>query len=377
LNRLGELLQQQGKLEEAQEAFERAIEISGALNDQSQLVINLNRLGGLLQQQGKLEEAQKAFERQIQISEALNDLSFYYALALHNLGVIWKWKGDFKEAERLLKKSLKIFTDANDLHGLAKVMNTLGNVLEKQQKWSAAEKVLRQSYDLAYELGDKRGQAITANSLGQVIARQDREENFKLSQMFFRESIKLGEEINDQHHLAKVYTAMGQTLLACGDFESAVESLSKGFEIDISLPNIRGIRIVTPTLAYALMKLSKPDRALEYCDRALQSAPNYAEFLQLREKIQQVIVTENPQILIKTGTVLYIRYNEKDKLRWGRIKPNDGSSVVTFNEKFIGSKTISKLNKGALVEVEFTERYGEFYASKIRVVEDEEPVINV
>ncbi len=56
-------------------------------------------------------------------------------------------------------------------------MNTLGGVLERQQKWDEAEKILRQSYDLALKLEDKLGQAIIANSLGQVIANKKGEES--------------------------------------------------------------------------------------------------------------------------------------------------------------------------------------------------------
>ena len=322
----------------------------------------------------KLERSDSK-EKSQTVFESLN-VRNQIAGVLHTLGRVWKLNGDLARSEILLKHSQDIYENEKDLVNLVKLLNTLGNVLEKQERWCEAEKVLRQSYDLAYKLEDKRGQAITTNGLAQLIAHQDREGTFKIAQMYFRESIKLGEEIDDQQHLAKVHTAMGQALLARRDFESAVESLSKGFEIDLSFPNIRGLRIVTPTLASALMKSSKPNKALEYCDRALQITPNYIGFLQLRDKIQNAIATGNQEIQIKTGTVLYIRYNEKDKLRWGRITPDDRSSAITFNEKFIGSKIISNLTQGTLVEVEFTERHGNLYASKIRVIEDEEPMLS-
>ncbi|QIR36872.1 tetratricopeptide repeat protein [Tolypothrix sp. PCC 7910] len=371
LNRLGGVLQQQGKLEEAQHIFEREIAIYETLNDQSQLAIGLNCLGGLLQQQGKLEEAQHIFEREIAIYETLNDLSSRYAWALHNLGRVWKSKGEFEKAEILLKQSQEVFEDEKDLSGLAKVMNTLGGVLERQQKWDEAEKILRQSYDLAVKLEDKQGQAIIANSLGQVMAHQEGEKAFELSQMYFRKSIELGEELNEQKHLAKVHTAMGQAFLAHEVFEQAVEALSKGFEIDESLSNTRGLRIVTPNLTYALSQLKKQEEALKYCERALKIAPNYPGFLQLRDKIQAVISTGIQKTLIKTGLILYIGHNE-DNSRWGQIAPDDGSPNITFNEKFIGSKSISTLTQGVMVEVEVKEKYGKLYARQIRVIEEEE-----
>jgi tetratricopeptide (TPR) repeat protein len=293
LHCLGILLQQQGKLEEAQQAFEREIAISEALNDQSQLAIGLHCLGGLLQQQGKLDEAQHTFEREIALTEVLNDQLSRYAWALHNLGRIWKSKREFEKAEILLKQSQEIFEDEKDLPGLAKVMNTLGGVLEKQQKWDEAEKILRQSYDLAVKLEDKRGQAIIANSLGQVIANKKEEETFEISQMYFRQSIKLGEELNDRQHLAKAHTAMGQAFLARKLFEQAVDELSKGFEIDENLSNLRGLKFVIDNLTSALTRLGKLEEALEYCDRALKVAPNEPHFRQVCDKIHLAISTRD------------------------------------------------------------------------------------
>jgi tetratricopeptide (TPR) repeat protein len=407
LNHLGGLLQQQGKLEDAQEIFEREIDIARVFNQEFQVGIGLNSLGGLLLQQGKLGQAQQVLEQSIAIAQTLNDQSALIARfkllcrllqqqgklqevleksqaifthlnvctqvawVWYSLGRAWKLKGEFEEAEKLLKLSQDFFENEKDWPSLAKVLNTLGGVLERRQKWDEAEKILRQSYDLAVKLNDKRGQAIVANSLGQVIAKQKGNEAFENSQMYFRQSIKLGEELDDQNHLAKVHTAMGQALLAHNFFDRAVEELSKGFEIDERLSNVRGLRIVTPNLTYALSKLRKQEKALEYCDRALKIAPNYPGFLQLHDKIQTAIATGIQQRLIKTGLILYIRRNEGDNSRWGKIAPDDGTSNVTFNEKFIGYETISKLIQGTLVEVEVKENYGKLYATQIRVIEKE------
>jgi tetratricopeptide (TPR) repeat protein len=291
---------------------------------------------------------------------------------LHSLGRAYKLKREFEKAEILLKQSQEIFEDEKDDPSLARVMNTLGSVLERQQKWDEAEKILRQSYDLAVKLEDKRGQAIITNSLGQVIAHQEGEDKFKFSQMYFRHSIKLGEELNDRQHLAKVHTAMGKIFLAHEDFEKAVSELAKGFEIDESLSNIRGLKIVTHNLTYALSRLGKQEEALAYCERAIKIAPNHLDFLQLRDRIQRVISTDIQHTSIKMGLVLYIQYNPKNNSRWGKIAPDDWSSNITFNEKFIGSDSVSKLTRGALVEVEVKEIYGKVYAKKIRVIEEED-----
>ena len=70
------------------------------------------------------------------------------------------------------------------------------------------------------------------------------------------------------------------------DFEKAVNELSEGFAIDETLANIRGLKIVTPDLTYALTQLGRQQEALDYCDRCLKIAPNNSEFLQLKKKIE-------------------------------------------------------------------------------------------
>ncbi|NER21033.1 MAG: tetratricopeptide repeat protein [Symploca sp. SIO1B1] len=369
---------QQEKFDLAVEYYERVFELSKKSGNEEVFASTLNRMGirfheygtSLLNQRGIVDQVIEILEKSQEILTYLN-IPAKIAWVLHSLGRAWKLKGNFEESETLLKHSQEILEDEKDWSSLAKVLNTLGGVLERQQKWDEAENILRQSYDLAVKLEDKRGQAIVANSLGQVMAYQEEEKAFKSAQMYFRQSIKLGEEIDDHQHLAKVHTARGQAFLARQNFDEAVSSLSQGFAIDESLSNIRGLKIVTPNITYALSRLGKREDALAYCDRALKIAPDYPGFLQLYDKIQTAIATGTQEILIKTGLVLFIRYN-KDKLRWGRIAPDDGSSKITFNEKFVGYESVSLLAKGDLVEVEVQERYGKLYATQIRIIEEEE-----
>ncbi|MEM9272565.1 MAG: tetratricopeptide repeat protein [Cyanobacteria bacterium P01_F01_bin.143] len=357
-------------IQEAIKTLLSIIMIDNELGNQSTLSKAINSVASLSLEMGIDETLVIIREKQEKFLESENDLIF--ASLLHHIGLAWKRVGEFEQAENVLKSSQEIFEDNHDLHNLAMVLNTLGGALQKQQKWKEAERILRQSYDLALKLEDKKGQAIVANSLGQVKAHQKGDENFESSQMYFRHSIKLGEELNDQQHLAKVHTAMGQSFLAHRDFEKAVAELSQGFDIDESLSNIRGLRIILPNLTYVLIRLGKRDEALKYCYRALEAFPNNSNFLRLRNKIQTAISTGIQEGFIKTGVILYIRYSKKDKLRWGTIVPDDGSPNITFNDKFVDSETKSKLTKGALVEVEVKEKRNKFYAAHIAIIEDEE-----
>lgn len=357
------------EFDKALDSINTLVNICLMTDDKKQLSIAYDILATIQIDNKNLLEAQKAFEKEIAVAEETNDLP-QLGLGLFRLVELMKSQRKLKSIENLLEKSSEIFEDSKDWASLKKVLCIRADIQEMNQKWHEAEKLLLHAYNLAYEkLKNKQNQAVITNRLGQVIANQKGEEKFQLAKMYFRESIKLGVELNDQSHLAKVYTAMGKAFLANRDFEKAVNQFSEGFAIDETLANIRGLKIVTPDLIYALDRLGRQQEALDYCDRCLNIAQNDLEFLELKKKIQEAISRGISVKMLKFGVIIFIKQNEKDKLLWGRIAPNDQSPHIHFNERFVGSEIVSKLTKGTLVFVEFEEKSGKFYAKRIELVE--------
>ena len=71
MNQVGRMLQEQGRLGEAEVVYRRALEgrerVLGA--DHPSTLISVNNLGELLYAQGKLEEAVVVFRRALEVSE--------------------------------------------------------------------------------------------------------------------------------------------------------------------------------------------------------------------------------------------------------------------------------------------------------------------
>ncbi|MCT7993766.1 tetratricopeptide repeat protein, partial [Laspinema olomoucense] len=318
LNCLGGLFQQLGRSDEALNAFQRQVAISETLNDQRSLTIGLNCLGGLFQQLGRsdealnafhrpqtltllsgvvqqqrcLEEAIDALERAIQLYEKIgNKQQQIIVLAdlagvLHQQGcLLLQNPENWDKAEALLRRSQEIFEDLESDRPLAMVLNSLGGLLRKRREWDEAEHIIRCSYDLAVKVEDLRAQAIVLNSLAQVLQRQESEEKFSQAIAAFKQSIKLGKQINDLEHLAKVHTAMGQALIHHRNFEEAAAQLTEGFKIDEGLKNKRGLELVTPNLTYALTMSGKGNEAITYCQKALEIAPKSQRLLELYDRI--------------------------------------------------------------------------------------------
>lgn len=326
-------LHAQGRTEEAISTLKRVLEIFQNLNDQLCLVAGLNRLGWLLKQQQKWSKAEEAYRLSKEICEGFDETDDLLEVALHNLGI----------------------------------------VLEKQHKWSEAEKMLRYCYELSVKSENQHGQAMILNSLGQLIQKQGADK-LQLALMYFQESIKLGENLNDQRHLAKAHTAMGNTLLKHGKIDEAIEELSKGFEIDESLINSFGLIKITRQLTDVLLEAGKPDLALAYCQRALAIAPNSQDLKGLYNKLSLPERTPSQNTLIRgtvkfiRGTVKFIRHNAHNNTKWGYIISNDDGLYIYFREGFIDAECISKLEKGTLVEVDVKQTLKGLCAKDIKII---------
>ncbi|MEQ8961938.1 MAG: tetratricopeptide repeat protein, partial [Coleofasciculus sp. C2-GNP5-27] len=351
---LAGVLQQQKHFDEAVEILQRSADISKQFDDQHNWAIARTSQAVVLHQQGCfwlqqhrcLDEAEQVLRRSQAIFEELSD-QHNLAMVLNSLGGVLKRQRRLDEAEDILRRSQAISEELNDPQSLAMVLNSLGGVLERQQKWYDAEKILRRSYDLAQKLEDQRGQAMILNSLGQVLYKQRTEEKIELAFMYFRASVKLGEQLDDSSHLAKVHTAMGQAFLAKGDTEQAIIEFDKGFTIDEHLQNPRGLEIVIRRLTYALTKLNRREEAIRYCQRALAVAPENQRLLHLSERLSSPSKpTAKP--VFKQGSVKFIKYHEQG-YHWGYIIPDDGSRDIYFREGYINPHCLSKLAKGTPV----------------------------
>ena len=100
---MGDALQEQGKLEEAIEAFNKAL----ALDPDDADVYN--NMGNALKEQGKLEEAIEAYNKALSIKPEYTD-------AHYNMGIALKEQGKLEEAIEAYNKALSIEPDCAEAH---------------------------------------------------------------------------------------------------------------------------------------------------------------------------------------------------------------------------------------------------------------------
>ena len=231
-NNLGAALAAEGRFDEAIENYRKAIQISPNYADA------LNNLGMALAARGQFDDAIENYRKAIQISPN-------YADALDNLGAALTVKGRFDEALGYYRQALAI--DPN----LAGAQNNLGILLAKQGQITEAI----EHYQKAIELNPARAEFY--NNLGNLLATQGRpaeairqfqkalavepdytKAHYNLANIFFvqgrwDEAIKHYQQaLKQMPDSVHAHYQLGLALQSRGRFAEAVAQLQKVLELD-------------------------------------------------------------------------------------------------------------------------------------------------
>jgi len=225
LNSLGEVLQQQGRLEESIVSFERQIQIAETLNDQQSLSIGLNRLGGVFQQQGRLEEAIVTFERQIKIAEALNERK--------QVAIGWSCLGEVLRRRGYLEKSIFTFLQAATYHDflgenrqLHNVWNRLGSILKDKTSFEAAIAALQHFNPIIKDFQDSLHQAIALHTLGKAYSLINKLEE---AELILNESREKFYALRNHKQLLNVLKTLSGVFEIKQDWEKAEQVIRESF----------------------------------------------------------------------------------------------------------------------------------------------------
>jgi tetratricopeptide (TPR) repeat protein len=153
-HRLGYLFADQGKLEEAEKMYERALRgYEKAWGpDHTSTLDTVNNLGNLYKNQGKLEEAEKMYERALRGKEKAWGPDHTSTLnTVNNLGNLYADQGKLEEAEKMYERALRGYEKALGSEQVVtyipalNTVNNLGLLYKDQSKLEKAEKMLERA----------------------------------------------------------------------------------------------------------------------------------------------------------------------------------------------------------------------------------------
>lgn len=157
---LGITLQQQARLEEAEESYRQAIALKADFAEAH------GNLGNTLRELGRLEEAEESYRQAIA-------LKANYAEAYNNLAVTLQERGKFDEAETRYKQAISLKTDYAEAH------YNLGNMLRERGRLNEAEACCQKAIALKPEYAEAHNNlGVTLQELGRLA---EAEASYKLA----------------------------------------------------------------------------------------------------------------------------------------------------------------------------------------------------
>ncbi len=191
---LGRLYAAQAKLDEAEKFYQHSLRFADQIGQQLYLGVSLSNLARVYLRQGKLEQAEEHYRRGLVIFHQNKD-QLSEAKALIGLGTTYLLQGKLEEAEDCSRSSQAITGEVGSPYTKAMSLGTMGMTYLFQGRLSEAENSYRQSLSISRELGDPLTEAATLSYLGILSAQQGL---LAQAEKCFQESLEIRRRINDR-----------------------------------------------------------------------------------------------------------------------------------------------------------------------------------
>lgn len=181
LNNLAILLQQDGKLDEADELFSEAVELINTIYgfEHPFMAYTLNGYSGVHQDRGEYDRAEEDLRNALQIGRAVFPENHpFNAVVLHNLGSLFKDIGNYNEAAVYFEEGLALRRqNLPESHpDIATSLFSLGNTLLLLEKPSNAETMLREALTIRQSIYDEEDWrvALVKSGIGRALLHQQK-----------------------------------------------------------------------------------------------------------------------------------------------------------------------------------------------------------
>ncbi len=213
LNRLANLVTDQGDYGRARELYDESLVISRGTGNQTGIADTLNSIGLLVTTQGDLDQARRVFEECLEVRRLIGN-PVGTALTLSNLGCVLDAEGDHDRAWDLLGQALVIQRDVGNLRHVAYTSIDMGKVALARGQIDEARTLFETGLRGGRELDDRFGIADALHGLGRValVRGETTTAAFHLAEALTRRR-----EIGDKRGVAECVADFAAVALAVGD----------------------------------------------------------------------------------------------------------------------------------------------------------------
>ncbi|MET8853619.1 tetratricopeptide repeat protein [Amycolatopsis sp. NPDC004625] len=216
-HQLGSVAEVRGRLHDAEQWYRRSLAISEELGDRSGMSRSFHHLGSVAEDHGSLDDAEQWYGRSLAISEELGDRSGM-SRSFHHLGTVAHLRGRLDEAEQWYRRSLAIDEELGDRPGLSRSYHQLGILAQDGDRPEEAEQWFHRSLAISEELGDRSGMSRSYHELGMMAQDADRPEE---AEQWFHRSLAISEELGDRPSMSRSFHHLGTVAHLRGRLDEA------------------------------------------------------------------------------------------------------------------------------------------------------------
>ncbi len=260
LTRIGRCLWMTGKLNEAIEFLNRALETSKFLHSGSIEAEALNALGNVHLYMKTYDHAMDYYGQALEMarSEKITELE---AGILNNLGGLHKELHDLDGALGYYQDSLEKYGMNQDLYGQAIPLFNTAEVYIEQENWTRAKNNIDQVLEICKEKDAKVMHSYSLHLLGKMYKNQ---RQYKKSLEEFKKSLKLAQETKDYHHQVVIYIDVHEIMFDKNELLESIENLNKALEVAKSIDGEALIPDIYASLARVYEKMGEESLAYKY-----------------------------------------------------------------------------------------------------------------
>jgi tetratricopeptide (TPR) repeat protein len=283
LTSMGLIAKAQGRLTEARQYFDEALDMSIAEQDDDARAANLMYLGQVAQARGEISEAEEKFQQALALfreSESTDQQALGNASSepdpedleaddFSSFAHLEPVSGHWREAEALFQQGLSVRQENGDLVGEAIVNSLLGQLCIARGDFVLAKKYLKKSLDLRDETGDHYGEAVDLCQFGRFYL--DKGE-YEESRRYFRESLEIFRTIHARSDEGATLSQIALVAIEQRQYDEATALLDQSMSVRREVQDLRGEGVDHSLLGRIALEQGHDDKAEALYARSLEIA---------------------------------------------------------------------------------------------------------
>jgi|GEM_PF-2568426 len=243
----------------AAEYMEEAIELD------SRNFSALNHLGNLYRRFGKMEKAEQTYNKILTECEDPRILAKVFG----NLGLFEKTRGNYQKAETHHQSALDIHIQRNNQKGMARQYGNLGLLARRQNQIEAARKLHKKALELNFELNHPLGIARQSGNLGMLERKQN---NLDKAEEYTNRALNIHKELDRRDGVARQYDNLGLIEIRRGNFSLAETYLRRSLDINIAINRHEGKATQYAHLGFLKQREGHIKEAKTFFEKSLEIA---------------------------------------------------------------------------------------------------------